>query len=423
MKKFPLLTVFSMVFMLGIYCCSSVIRTGVPGPVFDLLQTDFQTNGSVISLLGICFTVVYALDMLLIGPLTDKYGGMRVLLGGTSFLLSGVILFVSSRTVPWLIASRILAGFGGGFIYLSVVKEITRLFPGKYFAVVMGLVYLMTYTGSVFSTTPLVHLCETFSWRGVFGTIALVLGILLSGFFVCFLKSTHQPVREEKIRLDTYLTVFKSRPSLKLYYCMACNMAIFFFVQGVIGKKFLEDVTNCTSMAAANVILICSVITLVEMCLIGTVSFWLGNRRKPFIVLSAVFQLTSVLILSGGIFWKATLWVFAGAFFIMAYGYGCSAIFTATVKEHNPEKHTALVVGVGNFCGNIMIALFSLAGGIFLKLFSSGATLRKSGVIHYPPEAYLALWVVVLLMVLPMVYWCFKARETYGQNISGTLGK
>ena len=421
MKKIPLLTVFSMVFMLGIYCCSSVIRTGVPGPVFDLLQKDFQTTGSVISLLGICFTVVYALDMLLIGPLTDKYGGMRVLLGGGCILLTGSLLFAFSKSVPGLLASRILAGLGGGFIYLSVVKEITRLFPGKYFAVVMGLVYLMTYTGSVFATTPLVHLCETFTWRNVFGVIAVILGMLLTGFFLCFLKTKLPPVREERIQLGTYLAVFKNRPSLKLYYCMACNMAIFFFVQGVIGKKFLEDVTNCSSMAAANVILICSVITLVEMCLIGTVSFWIGNRRKPFIVLSAIFQLTSVLILSAGILCKAPLWVFACAFFIMASGYGFSGIFTATVKEHNKEEHTALVVGVGNFCGNIIIALFSLAGGVFLDLFRSGAVLKRSGAIHYPPEAYLSLWLLVLLMVLPMVYLCFRTRETYGKNISAEL--
>lgn len=421
MKNLSLLTLLTMIFMLGIYCCSSVIRTGVPGPIFDILQQDFRTSGGVISSLGICFTVVYAMDMLLIGPLTDKYGGMRVLLAGVSVLLVGSVLFSVSRTVPSLIASRLLVGFGGGFIYLSVVKEITRLFPGKYFAVVMGLVYLMTYTGSILSTTPLVHFCEMFSWRNVFGAIALILGVLLTGFLFCFLKTQRPAVRQEKIRLDTYLVVLKSRPSLKLYYCMACNMAIFFFVQGVIGKKFLEDVTHCSSLEAANVIFVCSVITLLEMCLIGTVSYWIGNRRKPFVVLSSLFQLISVLILSVGILCKAPLWVYACGFFIMASGYGFSGIFTATVKEHNPEEHTALVVGVGNFCGNLIIALFSLAAGIFLDLFRSGAELKASGAVHYPPEAYLALWLVVLLMVLPMVCLCFRTKETYGKNISSSL--
>ena len=423
MKKISLLTLFSMIFMLGIYCCSSIMRTGVPGAVFDSLQRDFQTSAGVISALGICFTVVYALDMLLIGPLTDKYGGMRVLLFGASVLVGGAILFSLSHTVPLLIASRILVGFGGGFIYLSVVKEITRLFPGKYFAVVMGFVYLMTYTGSVLSTSPLVFCCEKFSWRLTFGGIATAAGFLLFGFFLCFIKTTRPAVKPEPIRLGTYLCVFKSRSSLKLYYCMACNMAIFFFVQGVIGKKFLEDVTGCSSGRAARVILVCSVITLVEMCLIGTVSYWIGNRRKPFIVASALFQFFSVLILCVGVYIKAPLWVYACAFYIMASGYGFSGIFTATVKEHNPEERTALVVGVGNFCGNIIMALFSFAGGVFLECFRSRAYMKSSGIINYPPEAYFFLWFVILLMVLPMLRLCFHTRETYGKNISAELAE
>ncbi|MBR1951014.1 MAG: MFS transporter [Lentisphaeria bacterium] len=421
MKKFSCLTLFSMILMLGIYCCSSIIRTGVPGAIFDLLQADFQTSAGVISALGICFTVIYALDMLLIGPLTDKYGGMRVLLFGASVLLCGSALFAASRNVPLLIASRLLVGFGGGFIYLSVVKEITRLFPGKYFAVVMGLVYLMTYSGSVLSTSPLVWFCEKFSWRTTFAFIAILLGTLLGGFLICFFKTGRPAVKDMPINLSTYLVVLKNRAVLKLYYCMACNMAIFFFVQGVIGKKFLEDVTGCTAAEAARVILVCSVITLLEMCCVGTVSFYIGNRRKPFVAASGVFQLASLLILSGGIIFKAPLWIYAVAFYIMAAGYGFSGIFTATVKEHNPDEHTALVVGVGNFCGNIIMALFSFAGGIFLESFRSGAQIKSSGAVSYPPQAYLALWLVILLAVLPMVCWCFKTRETYGKNISGSL--
>ena len=254
-----------------------------------------------------------------------------------------------------------------------------------------------------------------------FGGLAGVLGFLLLGFFLCFLRTKRPAVKADPIRLDTYLLVFKSRPSLKLYYCMACNMAIFFFVQGVIGKKFLEDVTGCTSAQAARVILVCSIITLAEMCLIGTVSYWIGNRRKPFIVASSLFQLISVLTLCAGTYYKAPLWVYACAFYIMASGYGFSGIFTATVKEHNPEEHTALVVGVGNFCGNIIMALFSFAGGVFLECFRSGAQVQSSGIINYPPLAYFSLWSVILLMVLPMVWLCFQTRETYGQNISKSL--
>ncbi|MBO5760864.1 MAG: MFS transporter [Lentisphaeria bacterium] len=421
MKKIPLLTLFSLITMLGIYCMSSIIRSGVPGSVFDILQRDFATSAGVISALGICFTVIYAMDMLLIGPLTDKYGGIRVLTAGVSMLLLGSILFICSKNVPLLIASRLVTGFGCGFIYLSVVKEITRIFPGKYFAMVMGLVYLMTYTGSILSTTPLVYFCENYSWRQTFGGITVIIAVFFTGFLICFTKTDRPAIRQIPISLKTYLAVFKNRACMKLYYCMACNMAIFFFVQGVIGKKFLEDVTKCTSGQAANVILICSAITLTEMCLIGTVSFAIGNRRKPFLVSSAVFQLASCLMLSCGIMFNGPFWLFAAAFFIMAAGYGFSGIFTALVKEYNPEENTALTVGAGNFFGNICIAFFSFLAGLLLDLFRAEASIQASGVIHYPPKAYLFLWFIILLMVLPMLYLCWKAKESFGRNISKEL--
>lgn len=421
MKKLSLLTIFTLITMLGIYCISSLIRSGVPGSIFDILQKDFATSAGVISALGICFTIVYALDMLFIGPLTDKYGGMRVLVVGGTLLLCGLVLFVSSKSVPILIASRIITGFGGGFIYLSIIKEITRIFPGKYFAMVMGMVYLMTYSGSILSTSPLVYFCENYSWRTTFGTIAAFLGLFFTGFLFCFFKTKRPEIKKIPISLKTYSVIFKNKACLKLYYCMACNLAIFFFVQGVIGKKFLEDVTKCTSAQAAMVILICSGITLVEMCLIGTVSFAIGNRRKPFIITSAVFQMTSCIILSCSILFNGPFWLFAAAFFIMASGYGFSGIFTAMIKEYNPEENTALAVGAGNFIGNIFIAFFSFAAGMLLDLFRSEASVQLSGIIHYPPKAYLLLWLLIMIMVFPMLYLCLKMKETMGKNISSEL--
>ena len=421
MKKITFLTIFTLISMLGIYCMSSLIRSGVPGAVFDILQKDFATSAGVISALGICFTVVYALDMLLIGPLTDKYGGMRVLVAGVSMLLLGSVLFVSSKSVPLLIASRLITGFGCGFIYLSIVKEITRIFPSEYFAMVMGMVYLMTYSGSILSTSPLVYFCEKYSWRMTFSVITVIIAFFFAFFMICFIKTSRPEIKKESISLKTYLVILKNKPCLKLYYCMACNLAIFFFVQGVIGKKFLEDVTKCTSSEAANVILISSAITLVEMCLIGTVSFAIGNRRKPFIIASAIFQMASCIMLSCGILFNAPFWLFAAAFFIMASGYGFSGIFTAMVKEYNPEENTALAVGAGNFFGNICIAFFSFVAGLLLDIFRSEASVQASGVIHYPPKAYLLLWFVIFLMVIPMLYLCWKMKETKGKNISKEL--
>jgi len=407
--------ILSLIVMLGIYCVASIHRIGIPGAVFDALQADFRTTAGTVSLLGVSFTVVYACDMLLIGPLADKFGGMRMLLTGTLILFCGSLAFVLSRDTVFLIGSRILVGLGAGFIYLSLVKELTRLFPVRYFAVVMGLVYATSSVSNLLSTYPLVFFCEKTSWRTAFGTLTVLLGILAAVFFVLFRNARLPAVGTAKISLRSYAPAFRNAACLKLYYCSACNMAVFLFAQGVIGKKFLQDVTSCGSVRATGVIFVCTIITSLEMMFSGSISFLLKNRRKPFLVSSALLQFFSCSVIIAGIVSGAPFWLYAAGFFMMASGFGFSGIYTATVRDMNPE-HTALAVGVLNALGNVFIAAFSFLCGLLLDLFRDRALAGEAGSVRYPPQAYLFLWGTILLLVVPMVYWCFRARETFGKN-------
>ena len=421
--KISFLSIISLITMLGIYCITSIHRVGIPGAIFNLLQADFQTSAGTISLLGVSFTIIYGMDMLLIGPLADKFGGMRMLLTGSLILFSGSLAFVLSRNTVFLIGSRILVGLGAGFIYLSLVKELTRLFPVRYFAVVMGFMYATSSLSNLLSTYPLVYFCEKTSWRATFGTLTILMGILIAVFFFLF-KNTRLPaVNPVPISLRSYIPAFRNVPCLKLYYCSACDMAIYLFAQGVIGKKFLEDITGCSSVKATGVIFVCTIITSLEMMFSGSISFLLKNRRKPFLVTSAIQQFVSCSALIVGILLHAPFWVYAASFFLMASGFGFSGIYTATVRDMSPEKHTALALGVLNALGNGFIAVFSFICGMLLDLFRSGAQVGETGTIRYPPQAYLILWGFILLLVFPMMYWCFQTRETFGKNMAVPEGE
>ena len=422
-EKITASSVFSLITMLGIYCITSICRVGVPGAIFDMLQSDFRTTAGVISLLGVSFTVVYGLDMLLVGPLADKYGGMRMLLAGSLILLAGSLSFVLSRNVVFLVGSRILTGLGAGFIYLSLVKELTRLFPVRYFAVVMGFIYATSSASNLLSTYPLVFFCEKTSWRTAFSTLSVLLGILIFLFFLLFRRTRLPEIAQVKIRLESYLPVFRDGACLKLFYCAACNMAVYLFVQGVIGKKFLEDVTGCGSTRATGVIFVCTIITSLEMMFSGSISYLMKNRRKPFLVLSAVQQCVSCALLIAGLLFHAPFPVYAFALFLMASGFGFSGIYTATVRDMNPESRTALAVGVLNALGNAFIALFSFAGGMILDHFRLAAPAAGTETLRYPPQAYLVLWCFILTLVLPMLWGCLKTKETFGKTASAQAAR
>lgn len=95
-------------------------------PSFPTLLEEFNTNSSVLNYTLVGFFVFFAIGMLLIGPISDKYGRRNVLLSSIVLygIASGLCVFVKSVEV--LIAFRILQAFGaGGMVAVStaIVKD------------------------------------------------------------------------------------------------------------------------------------------------------------------------------------------------------------------------------------------------------------------------------------------------------------
>lgn len=160
----------------------SALGARIVDPLLVVLARDFETTVASASILVAAFTLPYGLNQLLIGPLGDRFGKLRVLL----VALAGYTVFMSACALasglPALVVLRAFAGAcSGGLIptclaYIgdTVSYENRQAALGRFLT---GVVFAQAIAG------PLGGLFGEFlGWRGVFlllGAIGLVTTLLL----------------------------------------------------------------------------------------------------------------------------------------------------------------------------------------------------------------------------------------------------
>lgn len=118
--------------------------------------------------LGLC------LGQLLLGPLTDAYGRKRPLLVGTALFTVTSFTLPLVNDIAWFNALRFVQAIGasaGMVVGRAIVKD---LYEGRRAAQVMTVLVMLLTVGPIASPTLGSILLETFGWRSIFATMALI---------------------------------------------------------------------------------------------------------------------------------------------------------------------------------------------------------------------------------------------------------
>lgn len=118
--------------------------------------------------LGLC------MGQLLLGPLTDTYGRKKPLLVGTAVFTVTSVVLPLVNDITWFNALRFVQAIGasaGMVVGRAVVKD---LYEGRRAAQVMTVLVMLLTVGPIASPTLGSILLETFGWRSIFATMALI---------------------------------------------------------------------------------------------------------------------------------------------------------------------------------------------------------------------------------------------------------
>lgn len=389
-----------------LFFIANIQRVAIPGAIFNLLQNDFQIDASKITFLGAIFCYVYAFTQLIVGPLVDKFGGFRVMaLGGIVFAL-GSLIFPHSEGLLGLYLSRALVGFGAAMFYLSTIREVKKYAKDKNFSLAVSYILFVGYSGGIFANAPFVSCTDMIGWRNtlyLLGFITLLLSIIYIIIFIIF-----KPVHIEKkttLSFAPFKEVLTIKDNLYLYSFGAINYGLYYVLQTVIGKKFLEDFAHFEVNTAALILSLMAIISAFAGTITAFISKSLNNKRaiifRTFGILSFISTLSITLLLAFGVHSKIVALIFC----IPSYIGSISPILIMALHTINRHEVSATAVSVQNFSFFMMVGLLGMVSGMLMNVFEP---VKQGNNLIYQNGSYLLVFGLFLILSIMQIYFGFK---------------
>ena len=393
------------------YFLANIQRVAIPGAIFDILQGDLAINASKVTLLGAVFCYVYAFCQLIVGMMIDKFGGFRVICVGAIAFAVGALLFPCSNSLVILYLSRALVGFGSATFYLSAVREVKKYVHDRNFALAISYILFIGYSGGIIANAPLVSLVAKTGWRNAFlglGVFSLLLCIIYLVLFFIF-KPVHL---EKKIEFSflPFREILSNKNNINLYIFGSMNYGLYYVLQSVIGKKFLEDFCYFDVKTAALLLSAMALISAFAGTITAFLSRLINNKRaiifKFYAILSCLSMMSVCLFLAFGIHSK----IIALIFWIPSFIGSISPLLILTLHLINRCEISATAVAVQNFGFFMMVGILGTVSGILMNMFEP---IQKNGVLIYSNDSYLLVFGVFFVLSIVEVFCAFRTKDKY----------
>jgi len=394
----------------SVYFFSYFQRVGVPGTVFNELQSDFALSATAVAGLSSLTFLVYGAMQIFAGIISDRFGGFRTFFVGGLLLSLSSILFSFAYSPGMLFITRAFVGFSASFVFISLVKILSSVYTAEDFPLFLSISLILGYSGGIFATYPLERSVSLIGWRNSF----LVAGILCSVFAVAgwpLLKSSRKIFKQRHTFSPIALVrVLKNTHSFPVLFSGPVNFGVYFLFQSTLGKKFLQDSCNLSSTEASLFTFIMMTANTAFAFISGYASR-LAGKRKPFMMVASILSLAAAVILFVNLLFAGSPKLFLFAYLLLAISAAVSPVYITAMKEMNSVEVTATSVGFLNTCSYLFMALFSYASGLVLDAFSHSA-IKISGTIIYPDSAYRMIFLGCIMLTLCSFLISFSIRET-----------
>jgi DHA1 family bicyclomycin/chloramphenicol resistance-like MFS transporter len=198
-----------------------ILASTIYVPSIPAIARALGTSVARVQLTFVGYLFAFAVSMLVLGPLSDRYGRRRVLFFGLTLGVLGSLACFLSPTIGFLIGARVMQGIGA-CAGLVVGRATIRELYGRDGAaqVIAGLAIAMTLVQS-FAPIPGGYLQAWLGWRASFAAVAVfaIAALLLAVRFIPETCVPHRPaVGSARIMarsmLASYLGLMRTRQFL-----------------------------------------------------------------------------------------------------------------------------------------------------------------------------------------------------------------
>ena len=393
------------------YFLANVQRVAIPGAIFDLLQNDFMASASKITLLGAIFCYVYALTQLIVGLMVDKLGGFRVAAIGSVVFALGALIFPHSESLLGLYFSRAFVGFGAATFYLSTIREVKKYAKDSNFSLAVSYILFIGYSGGIIANAPFVLCVNEIGWKNTLyflGLFTLILAILY--LIILFIFKPVHIEKETKFSIAPFREILSKKENINLFIFGSVNYGLYYVLQSVIGKKFLEDFCYFDVNTAALILSVMAVISAFAGTITAFISKIINNKRAIIFKIYSILSMISVLSICLFLIFDVHSKIIAFIFCIPSFIGSISPLLILTLHLMNRYEVSATAVSIQNFGFFMMVGLLGMIAGMLMNVFEP---VKHNNVLVYSNESYLLVFGLFFVLSLVEIFCAFKTKDNY----------
>ena len=363
----------SLLFGMTTVLCLSVLPFSSYVGVLPLIQEEWNLTNGEAGLLFSMSMIGYLLASLILMPLTDRIGSVRIIMG--SMIISSVahILFpfIAYGLVSGLIL-RFLIGAGLVGIYMPGARLVVARFAGKMGGTAMGLYVAGFYFGTNISLTLIGVLISPLGWRSAYFCVAMSCVVAMPIAFFVIRRMGVDSVRTStgiiqlsvlKNPLTRLFTVSYTCHAWDLYTLRVWGPPFMTFILLQQGHSLIQATASASTLLGILFSLGC-----VAPVIGGTLSDRLGRAQTAFLVVAAGT------FCALGLGWMYSLPIAFFVVLISLYGFltgADSAVYSTAIIETADQDKIGATLGVYAFSGMSGGAVGPYLSGLLLDLFTS----------------------------------------------------
>lgn len=371
-----------------------------PGVMTNQLMRDIGLNAASLGVMSAFYYYAYTPMQFPAGLLYDKYGPRLLITIAILICAAGALFFGLTDSLALASAGRFFMGVGSAFSFIGALVLVSRWFPPKYFALLAGVVQLMSSIGAMAGELPLAIVIDRFGWRHTILALA-VIGLLLAAAVWLVVKDNPpgaKPVHTEAHAGEAgrLKTVLGSRLFWIIGVYSFTTWAPITAFAALWGVPFLAAMYNIDTKTASAA---CSMIWLgigIGSPFIGWWSDHIGKRCLPLVLCSVLAFITSVIVIyAPHVSWKM-MYVLL---FLFGFAASSQALSFGLVKDVSQPRVVGAAIGFNNMAVVAGGALFQPLIGFILHQRWNG--LVENGIPVYNLTDY--RWALFVLPVCSFI--------------------
>lgn len=383
------------------------------GVMTSELMTDLNLNAASLGIASAFYFYAYTPMQIPAGYLHDKFGPRKTLTFAISICALGALCFSFSTGIVHASLGRFMMGIGSAFSFSGALLLIANWFPARHFAVLAGLVQLMSSLGAIGGEVPLAHAIHQWGWRSsmmflaLFGAVlALWVYLIVRDFPNDAKAASHHNAAPEA--MPTFKSLFTD---VSAWWTAAYSFLVWAPIAAFAGLWGIPFLACAYHLTTADASLVCAALW-IGVGLGSPLSGWISEqigRRCLVLATCACLGVISSLI---AIYCNVPLPLLYVLLFFFGVAGGGQALAFCVVRDNSHPRSIGAAIGLNNMATVAGGAILQPIIGYLLYINWNGALMGHTPI--YSADSYrLGLAIIPICYTLAAIISIKFVKETH----------